>query len=289
MKHTNKMLLVFIAPALLFFTIFQFMPVILGFYYSLTDWNGLSRTHSFVGLDNFRMLVSDIVFWDSFVFTLRYVVVMVILSNVIALLLALLVESRRRSKGTLRVIFYMPNMISMIVGGLMWNFIFTRVVFYMADNWGWSFLDRSWIGNPDSAFIAIIIVSIWGSAGYLMLIYMAALQGVPTHLKEAATLDGASPFRVFRSVTLPFIMHAVTICIFLAINSNFQVFDVIFSLTGGGPGRATQSVSMNIFNEAFRGNIRFGYATAQSTVVLAIVFMITIVQLAVMKRRELES
>ena len=125
-------------------------------------------------------------------------------------------------------------MISMIIGGYMWNFIFTKVLYYMADHWGMTFLDKSWIGNPKYAFIAIIIVSSWGIVGYLMIIYMAGLQGVPAHLKESAALDGANAWQSFWRITFPMIRPALTICLFWTLNSTFQVFDVIYSLTGGG-------------------------------------------------------
>jgi len=121
-----------------------------------------------------------------------------------------------------------------------------------------------------------------------MIIYMAGLQGVPAHLKEAASLDGASGWQSFWKISFPMIRPALTICIFWTLNSAFQVFDVIFSLTGGGPGRETQSVAINIYEEAFTGNIRYGYATAKSTVLFLIVLIITVIQLQIMKRKELE-
>ena len=138
------------------------------------------------------------------------------------------------------------------------------------------------------SFLAIIIVASWGSAGYLMIIYMAGLQGVPAHLKESAKLDGANSRQCFFKITLPMIRQALTICIFWTLNSAFQVFDVIYSLTGGGPGRATQSAAINIYEEAFSGNIRYGYATAKSMVVFLAVLIITCIQLGVMKKGEQE-
>lgn len=221
-------------------------------------------------------------------FTLKYVIVMVIVANVVALTLAVAIESRDHAKGFFRTIFYMPNMISMVIGGYMWMFIFTKVLYYIADNWGVTFFDKSWIGDPKYAFIAIIIVAAWGAVGYLMIIYMAALQGVPAELKEAAALDGAGAWTRFWNVTFTLIQHAVTICIFWTLNSGFQVFDVIYSLTGGGPGRATQSAAINIYEEAFQGNIRYGYATAKSTMLFLIVLVITAVQLKLMKNKEQE-
>lgn len=287
-KSQNLTLLIFAAPALIVYLIFKLYPAISGIYYSMTDWNGLSKTYNFIGLKNFIEMMGDTYFWSSMWFTLKYVIVMVIVANVVALTLAVAIESRDHAKGFFRTIFYMPNMISMVIGGYMWMFIFTKVLYYIADNWGVTFFDKSWIGEPKYAFIAIIIVAAWGAVGYLMIIYMAALQGVPTELKEAAALDGAGAWTRFWNVTFPLIQHAVTICIFWTLNSGFQVFDVIYSLTGGGPGRATQSAAINIYEEAFQGNIRYGYATAKSTMLFLIVLVITAVQLKLMKNKEQE-
>ena len=287
-SRENLSLLLFVAPAFIVYFIFKLYPTFSGIYYSLTSWNGLSKTKQFIGFANYVEIFSDVYFWRSMLFTSKYVFVMLVVANVIALSLAVAIESRGKARGLFRTLFCMPNMISMIIGGYMWNFIFTKVLYYLADHWGMTLLDKSWIGNPRYAFLAIIIVSSWGIIGYLMIIYMAALQGVPLHLIESGRLDGANAWQSFFKITLPMIRHSLTICIFWTLNSMFQVFDVIYSLTGGGPGRATQSVAINIYEEAFSGNIRYGYATAKSMVLFLIVFIITVVQISVMKRKEQE-
>ena len=286
--QNNASLLLLCAPAIIVYLAFKLFPAISGVFYAMTDWNGINRGYNFVLFDNFIAVAKDKYFWDSVLFTLKYVAVMVVAANVAALTLAVAIESRRRCKGVYRTIFYMPNMISMVIGGYMWMFIFTKVLFYMADNWGMTFLDHSWIGDPRYAFAAIIIVACWGAVGYLMIIYMAGLQGVSEELREAAFLDGANSWQCFWRVVFPLIRPALTICVFWTLNSAFQVFDVVYVLTGGGPGRATQSVALNIYEEAFTGNVRFGYATAKSTVLFLIVLAITVVQLRLMKGREQE-
>lgn len=282
-------LLIFVFPALLFYSIFVLVPATGGIWYSLTDWNGLNPSYSFVGMENYiEALVNDPIFIQSILFTLKYVIYVVILQNVFALILAILVESRQKSKALFRTIFFMPNMISMIISGFMWLFIFTRVLPYIAKNTIFHFLDRSWIGDPVYSFYAILIVTLWGGVGYLMVIYIAALQGVPKQLIEAAVIDGANRFRIFWNVTLPMIFQSLTIGIFVALNSSFKVFDVVFSLTGGGPGRATQVIALNIFEEAYAFNNRYGYASAKAMILFLIIFFITMVQLWIMKKREVE-
>ena len=168
----NFSLLMFTLPAMLVYLIFKLLPALFGIIYSVTDWNGLNKNFNFIGLDNFKEIFSDIYFWNSIVFTLKYVVVMVVVANVVALLLAVLIESLNKANGFFRTIFYLPNMISMIIGGYMWMFIFTKVLYYFADNYGMKFLDHSWIGDPKWSFVAIIIVSSWAMVGYLMIIYI---------------------------------------------------------------------------------------------------------------------
>lgn len=287
-RKQNLSLLLYVCPALLVYAVFKLYPAVSGILYAMTDSNGITQSCRFVGLDNFIELWSDSDFWNSIWFTTKYVVVMLIVANVTALSLALTIESLRKGKGLFRTIFYLPNVISMIIGGYMWRFIFTKVLYYMADDWGMKFLDQSWVGDTRYAFLSIIIVATWGTAGYLMILYMAGLQNVPLQLKEAASLDGANAWQKFWTVTFPLLRSSLTICLFWTLNSAFQVFDVVYSLTGGGPGRATQSVALNIYEEAFKDNIRFGYATAKSTVLFLIVLVITVIQVSLMKRKEEE-
>ncbi|WP_372663321.1 carbohydrate ABC transporter permease [Cohnella sp.] len=283
-------LLAFVFPALLLYAVFTIAPAFGGVWYSLTNWNGLNPTYDMVGLSNYiEALRDDPYFVDSIWFTLKYVLYMVVFQNVIALLLAVLVESRRRSRVWFRTIFFMPNMLSLIIGGFMWVFIFTRVLPSLADTTGLPFLDQSWIGDPSRSFYAILILSLWGGVGYLMVIYIAALQGVPEHLREAAAIDGAHAGQIFRHITLPMIYPAMTIGVFLTLSSSFKVFDAVFALTGGGPGRSTQVIAINIVEEAFRFQQRYGYASAKAIILFVIVLLITLVQLWIMKRREVEA
>ncbi|MDP9678890.1 raffinose/stachyose/melibiose transport system permease protein [Paenibacillus jamilae] len=284
------MLLAFTAPALIFYAIFLLIPTISGMYYSFTDWNGLNPNYNFIGLGNFvESLKEDPDFLNSLWFTLKYVLVMIVLQNVLALVLAVLIESRTRSKGFFRTIFFMPNMISTIISAFMWTFVFSSVLPQIAEKTAIAFLGQSWLGDPKVSFFSIIIASLWNGVGYMMIIYLAALQGVPQSLKEAAIIDGANAFQTLRSVTLPMITHAITICFFLTLNGAFKVYEVVYGLTGGGPGRSTQVITMNIYEEAFSNNFRYGYASAKSVILFAIVLIFTLIQLRVMKKREVEA
>jgi len=283
-------LTLFVLPALLFYSIFTLAPAIGGIFYSFTNWNGLAKDFDFIGLRNYVTMLSDTDFINAVLFTLKFVVVMVVLQNVVALALALMIESRNKTKALFRTLLFMPNMLSMIIGGFMWMFIFTRALPYIAQQLNLAQLANiSWIGDPNFSFIAIIIVSLWGGVGYLMIIYIAALQGVDHTLKEAASIDGATPFQTLTKVVLPSIMPALTIGVFVTLNNSFKVFDVVFSLTGGGPGRSTQVIAMNIFAEAYSLNNRYGYASAKSVVLFLIILIITLIQLILMRRKEIDG
>jgi len=286
MKEKNRSLTLFIMPALLFYAAFTLAPAFGGIWYSFTNFNGLNPDYMFIGFKNYQALLTDKNFINSILFTFRFVGIMVVLQNAIALILALLIETRTKTKTLFRTLVFMPNMLSMIIGGFMWMFIFTRALPYIANLLNSEALNISWIGDPKFSFIAIIIVSLWGGVGYLMIIYIAALQGVAKNLKEAAMMDGANAFQVFRNVTLPAIMPAITIGTFVTLNNSFKVFDVVYSLTGGGPGRSTQVIALNIFEEAYSFNNRFGYASAKSMILFLIVFIITLIQIIIMRRKE---
>lgn len=281
--------IVFVFPALLFYSVFMVVPAIGAIWYGMTDWNGLNPEYKFIGLANYvEALADDPAFVHAIGRTFKYVVFMVILRNLFAIVLAVFIESRKQYKNLFRTILFMPNMLSMIIGGFVWMFVFTRVLSYIAEHTVFKFLDRSWIGDPSYSFIAILVVALWGGVGYLMVIYIAALQSVPRHLKESAEIDGANAFQSFLHITMPMILPAVTIGVFISLNNAFQVFDAVYSLTGGGPGRQTEVIALNVYEEAFSGSYRLGYGSAKAMILFMIIAVVTLIQLWIMKRREVE-
>ncbi|MCL2841133.1 MAG: sugar ABC transporter permease [Defluviitaleaceae bacterium] len=285
-----KYLLLFTFPALAFYFVFLFIPITSAIYYSFTDWSPVRPDYSFVGLNNYiEIFTRDRHFTNALRLTMRFTIFIFVLQNIIALGLALLVETRTKSKSFFRTIFFLPNMFSLIISSLMFRFIYTRVFVEVSELPFLGFFDQSWLGDPQVAFWSILIVSLWNGAGYMMIIYMAALQSVPASITEAAKIDGANGFRRLTKITLPMIMHAITICSFLTLIRGFQIFDVVFRLTGGGPGRATQVVALNIFEEAFQQPLRYGYANAKAMIFFAVILLITLIQTGVMKKMEIES
>ncbi|HEY4431334.1 MAG TPA: sugar ABC transporter permease [Paenibacillus sp.] len=279
----------FVGPAFLFFTLITIIPFIMGMYYSFTDWNGVSGNVSWVGFKNFSTIfTNDPDFWSSFWFTVRFTVLGVILTNVVGFFLAYLLTKPLKTRNMLRTIFFMPNVIGGLLLGFIWQFIFIKGFATMGELTGWSFFNLPWLGDATTGFWAIVMVFVWQSSGYLMVIYIASLSNVSKEVLEAADIDGASRWQVLRSIVVPLIMPAVTIGLFLAISWSFKMFDLNLSLTKGGPFKSTESVAMNIYNEAFLNN-RYGLGTAKALLFFVIVAIITLIQVRITKSKEVEA
>lgn len=282
--------IVFLGPCLLFFLTIVVTPFFLGFYYSSTDWNGLDLDKAvWTGAANWkRIFMNDDKFWESLVFTLRFTVISVVAANVLALALAFILMTTLKTKKLLRTIFFMPNVIGGILLGYIWQFIFTKGFATIGELTGISFFQLPWLGTPSTGFWGLVIVFVWQTAGYMMVIYIAGLAGIPKDLIEAARIDGARAPQLFKSVYIPLIMPAITICLFLTTSNAFKMFDLNLSLTKGGPGTSTQSLAYNIYAEALINN-RYGLGTAKALLFFAAVSLITVTQVWLTKRKEVSA
>ncbi|NEW08281.1 sugar ABC transporter permease [Paenibacillus sp. SYP-B3998] len=279
---------VFVGPALIFFALIVVVPFLMSIYYSFTEWNGVTTTVKFNGLDNFKhILFEDTDYRNAFWFTTRITVTDVILTNLVGFLLALLLTQALKTRNVLRTIFFMPNVIGGLLLGFIWQFIFVKGFGTLGDLTHIGFFQLPWLGDAPTAFWAIAIVSIWQGSGYLMIIYIAALSNVPKDMVEAAYIDGATRLQVLKNIIIPLIMPAITVCLFLTISWNFKMFDLNFSLTKGGPFNSTESVSINIYQEAFRNN-HYGLGTAKALVFFIVVAIISTIQVMYTKRKEVE-
>lgn len=281
--------LVFMGPATLFFTVIVVIPFLLSIYYGFTSWNGVTSSVSWVGIDNYKeILMNDDGFRTSFWFTAKYMVAAVILTNLVGFGLALLLTQPLKTRNILRTIFFLPNVIGGLLLGFIWSFIFVKGFAAVGDMTNIGFFQLPWLGTEATAFWGIVIVSVWQLSGYLMIIYIAAIINVPSDMVEASRIDGASRLQMLRSIIIPLIMPAVTVCLFLTISWSFKVFDVNLSLTKGGPYGSTESVALNIYQEAFRNN-RYGIGTAKALIFFLIVAGITMLQVYLTKKKEVEA
>lgn len=279
----------FVGPVFIAFTIVVLVPFFSGIYYSFTDWNGITGEMKWVGFENFQYIFTeDKQFLQSFKLTTMYTVVAIILTNTIGFGLALLVTQKLKSSNLLRTVFFMPNLLGGLLLGFIWQFIFIRGFASIGELTGFPLFELAWLGDKNTAFWGIVIVSVWQGAGYIMLIYIAALQNIPKELMEAAKIDGANRFQILRSIKIPLVAPAVTICLFLTTASSFKIFDANLSLTNGGPFKSTEMLALNIYTEAFVNN-RYGIGEAKALIFFIVVAAISILQVTITKKKEVES
>jgi len=280
--------LVFVGPALLFFSLIVLVPFLMSFYYSLTDWNGVTTRVVWTGLSNFkRILLEDSEFRNAFWFTARYTLAAVVFANAVGFTLALLLTQPLKTRNVLRTVFFLPNVIAGLLLGFIWSFIFVKGFAAIGEWTGIGFFKLPWLGTASTAFWGMVIVSVWQMAGYLMVIYIAAMMNMPRELIEAAKIDGAGRWKMLRSIIVPLVMPAFTVCLFLTLSWSFKVFDLNLSLTKGGPFGSTESVALNIYKEAFQNN-RYGLGTAKSLIFFVVVATVTTLQVIYTKRKEVE-
>lgn len=235
----------------------------------------------FIGLQNFiDIFTSDERFPRVASFTIFFTFFNVLIINVVGMILALLLDMNFRAKKALRTMFFMPNVLSLIIVAFIWTFLFQNLIPAIPGTDGW-------LGDPKVAPYSVIIASVWQGLGYIMVIYLAGLQSIPQDILEVAEIDGASGLKKFFSITLPLLLPAATISFFITLTNSLKTFEIMIALTKGGPGSATESYVLNIYNDAFANNM-FGYATAKAIILLLVIMTITIIQLTVMKRKEVE-
>jgi raffinose/stachyose/melibiose transport system permease protein len=276
-------------PALIAILLIVEIPFIMSIAYSFTKWNGLDKAVKFIGLANFtELLTTDPQLGSAMIFTLLFTVFSVAATNVFSLLLAVILDMKIRGRNVLRAAFYIPNIISLIIIGYVWRFIFSRGFDSFGALTHFGIFQLSWLGDSRLSMLSVLLVSVWQSIGFYMVIYIAGLQTVPREQLEAAVIDGAAPVTRFFRITLPLILPSITVAVFYSLSNALKTFDVIFSLTFGGPGTATTSIALDIYKTAFSDS-RFGYGSAKSVVLFLLILSVTVFQLTAFKRREVQA
>ncbi|MFT4416241.1 carbohydrate ABC transporter permease [Fredinandcohnia humi] len=285
MRNRNLWYWLFLAPTLVALGVVVILPLIVGTYYSFTDWNGI-KINEFVGFEHYKNLIQDEEFRASLWFTVKFSVVSIFLINLFGLSLALLVTQKLKSNKILRTIFFMPNLIGGLILGFIWQFIFMKVFASIGDLTGILGL-KGWLSTDTTGFWALVILMSWQMSGYIMIIYISYLESVPQELLEAAEIDGANSLQRFWNVTFPLVAPAFTVSLFLTLSNSFKLYDQNLSLTGGGPYNSTQMVAMEIFKTAFSEN-NYAYGQAKAIVFFIIVAVISLTQVYINKKREVE-
>jgi raffinose/stachyose/melibiose transport system permease protein len=282
-----KTYLVFAGPTTFIFFTVIILPFLFGIYLTFTNWDGLSKVYTFVSMKNYITVFTDKVFWTSILLTMKYVFAMVILTNVIAFFLSYVLTSDIKGQNFFRAGFFTPNLIGGIILGLVWNFIFSRVLVYLGKYYI-PFLSKSWLGDPTKALWALVIVTVWQYSGYMMIIYIAGFISIPRDVLEAASIDGANNFVKLKNIMLPFMVPSFIICIFLSLQRGFIVYDINLSLTKGGPFKSTQLIAMHVYEKAFLSQ-QYGIGQAEAFFLFLVVALVTLTQVYFGKKLEVEE
>ena len=277
---------IFAALPLSIFFIVLAVPFGQGLFLTFTDWDGFGY-EKFIGVGNYAKSFQDPEFWVTLTFTLKFVLVSLVAVNAVAFGLALLVTAKLKSKNIFRTFFFVPNLIGGVVLGVIWQFIFNTALVSISSKFGWSIFQSSWLNETDTAFWALIIVTVWQSSGYMMIIYITGLISIEQDVIEAARVDGASALRTLLAIKVPLMAQAFTISLFLTLRGGFMAYDVNVALTGGGPYRTTELISMHIFQDAFL-NGNFGTGQSKAVIMFLMVAIAALVQVSVSKRYEVQ-
>lgn len=284
-----KTYLVFAGPTTFVFFTVIILPFLFGIYLTFTNWDGIAKSYTFVRLSNYMTVFKDPTFWNSFTLTLRYVAYTVLIVNTLGFTLAYaLTGNSVRGQNFLRTGFFVPNLIGGIILGLVWRFMFSNVLVFIGRSLNISFLSYSWLANPGKAFWTLVIVSVWQYSGYMMIIFIAGLASIPSELIEAATIDGATGFQRLKSIVLPLMIPSFIVTVFLTIQRGFMVYDVNLALTGGGPFKSTELISMHVYDKAFLAQ-QYGIGQSQAFFLFLLVAAISVTQVYFSKKLEVEA
>jgi ABC-type sugar transport system permease subunit len=272
----------FVAPSFILFLAFVAIPVVFALYISFNNWTTM-RPPVWAGLENYQRILSDEVFLLSLRNTVVYTVLYVPIVSLVALLAAVMANRPLRGQGLFKALLFVPVITSSIVVGVVWLFIYNPELGLLNALLRLLGLPPGlWLGGQLTALPALVAVSIWNRFGWFTVLFLAGLQDIPAELKEAAAIDGASAWQSFVRITLPLLRPTLALVTVLAAISAFQVFDLVFVMTDGGPAYATHTLSYYIYVQAFR-SFKMGYAAAMSYLLFAIVFVLTLIQLRVLR------
>jgi multiple sugar transport system permease protein len=291
---------VFILPAVIIIGIFFFAPVLFSLWVSFRERDTLSTVNDFVGLDNYRhILTENRDFWKAFRNTTWFALIVVPLQTAIGLFLAVLANRNIRGKGFFRTAFYFPSISSSVVISIIfvWLYAKTGLLVFLMQKIGLDPPRRAWLADPRGVFelvsgqtlptilegpsvalVSIMMLNVWTTAGTMMVIFLAGLQDIPGDVYEAAALDGASRWKQFRDITVPLLRPVTLFVITLGLIGTFQVFDQIYVMSEGGPAKTTTTLAYLIYTEGFRFGEGLGYASALSIILFAIIFALFLIQ-----------
>jgi raffinose/stachyose/melibiose transport system permease protein len=277
-------MLAFSVPATILYILFFIYPVGAGIYYSLTNWNGLTSNYHFVGIKNYVSALKSTRFQNAILFNFKYTILLVVSIVGISLIMALILNSKIKAKGFFRGVYFFPAVVSMLTVGLIFNEVFFQVLPQIGQILHIDWMSRSLLSGSKTAIYAILITNVWQGIAIPTVLLMAGLQNVPQELIESASLDGAKQWGIFKYITFPFLLPVLTVVMVLVIKDGLTIYDYIVALTNGGPGGATESAALLIYNHGFK-EVNFSLGIAEAVIVTVIICSISFVQISLSNKK----
>lgn len=278
-KTLKRYFPIFVLPTLIAFSFAFIIPFVMCVYLSFCKFKTITNAQ-FVGLENYIKIFADKDFVNAFGFTLKFSVVSIITINVFAFVLALALTRKIKGTNLFRTVFFMPNLIGGIILGYIWQQMINAVLLKY---------ETTLVANPTYGFWGLVILMNWQMIGYMMIIYVAGLQNVPTDLIEAAQIDGATSLQTLFKVKIPMVMPSITICLFLTVSNSFKLFDQNLALTAGAPSKKTAMLALDIYNTFYGRNGYEGVGQAKAVLFFIVVAVIALGQLVLTRRKEVEQ
>ena len=270
---------------MILYTVFSVFPILLGIYYSFTDWDGIRKSYQFIGLRNYIKMFTDKRFLNSVSFNVWYTILLVIVVTVLSVILGILLNHKIKGQSFFRSLYFFPAVISLLTGGLIFNQIFGRGIPFLGEALGVEFLQKNILASKTLAVYGVLFVNVWQGVAIPTVLVMSGLQTVPHELVEAASLDGATKWQIFRYLTMPCLRPTISMIIILNLKSGLMLYDYLVPLTSGGPARATESLTLLIYTQAF-DEMKFSYSIAESIVVSGIIILISVLQIRNSNRKK---
>lgn len=284
-RERNRTHLLLVLPDVILYTVFSVFPILLGIYYSFTDWDGIRKSYQFIGLRNYIKMFTDKRFLNSVSFNVWYTILLVIVVTVLSVILGILLNQKIKGQSFFRSLYFFPAVISLLTGGLIFNQIFGRGIPFLGEALGVEFLQKNILASKTLAVYGVLFVNVWQGVAIPTVLVMSGLQTVPHELVEAASLDGATKWQIFRYLTMPFLRPTISMIIILNLKSGLMLYDYVVALTSGGPARATESLTLLIHTQAF-DEMKFSYSIAESIVVSGIIILISVLQIRNSNRKK---
>ncbi|RFB12083.1 sugar ABC transporter permease [Bacillus sp. HNG] len=287
----SKWLFLFLVPGLIFYLTFFIYPTFSALFYSFTDWDGLSPSFNFVGFENYQNIITnDSIFVKALTNNVKFMLFVVFFQTVLSLLFAIYLVRNTKVNVFLRALYFFPTILSSVSVAFIWSFVYDPnlgLLNTILREINLDSLALNWLGDADIAIFSIAVVQVWFHTGQMLIVFVAGLQAIPDDLYEVAKIEGANRWQVFRKITWPLLAPSATIVIAYTTIQSFKAFDLIYSMTRGGPNYATEILATLIYSTAFR-SFKFGYASAESIIFMIVIALITFLQFRVLRANRVE-